>query len=343
VCSHIVDVDYQTVRLYKGNYSAFEESKIEERGRREGEIDKRQAEIEVHKKFIARFKAKASKARQANSRVKRMEKIVIEDLPQSSRRHPSFKFPIQRKSGREVLFLKGVSKCYGDNIVLSDVTLTIERGERVAIIGPNGIGKSTLLKICMDEVAPETGTSHWGHEAHAGYFAQDNAALFTGTDDLHTWLWDKFPGESIGFVRGKLAEVLFGKDEVDKRVTALSGGEKARMVFCMLGAKKPNVLVLDEPTNHLDIEGIKALTKGLKAFEGTLLFVSHNRRFVSQLATRVVEISTEGLVDWRGSYAEYVAHKHKDHLDADVVLADEAAVRRSSKRQKKREKSQQGR
>jgi len=335
VTTHIVDVDYQRVQLYKGNYTAFEHSKVEERQRREGEIDKRQKEIADHKQFIARFKAKATKARQANSRAKRLAKITLDELPQSSRRHPKFKFPQQRNSGRDVLACKGIEKAYGDNVVLTDVSVEVRRQERIAIIGPNGVGKSTLLKIWVDEVTADAGTVNWGHETHVGYFAQDNADLFTGSIDLHTWLWDKFPSESIGFVRGKLAEVLFSQDDVDKRVSALSGGERTRMVFCMLGAQRPNVLVLDEPTNHLDIEGISALASGLKAFEGTLLFVSHNRWFVEQLATRVLEISHEGVFDFRGTYNEYVTHKNADHLDSEAVLAAEAETRRKSKRAKK--------
>jgi len=241
-----------------------------------------------------------------------------------------------------VLTFKDVGKMYDDLVVLSDVTLGVERGERIAIIGPNGIGKSTLLKICMDEVTPDTGAAQWGYEAHVGYFAQDTAGLFSTDVDLQTWLWDQFPGENIGFVRGKLAEVLFSKDEADKRISALSGGEKARLVFCMLGARKPNVLVLDEPTNHLDLEGISALAKGLQSFDGTLLFVSHNRWFVEQLATRIVELSADGVFEYHGTYSEYVAHKKADHLDSAAVLEEEGRARRAKKRARKQQKRDQG-
>jgi len=338
VCTHIIDVDYQQVRLYKGNYTAFGKSKIEEHERREGEIDKRQKEIEDHKQFIARFKAKATKARQANSRAKRLAKITIDKLPQSSRRFPAFRFPQCRNSGRDVVKFKEVGKIYDDNIVLADVSLEVQRGERVAVIGPNGIGKSTLLKILMDKVSADCGTVEWGYETHPGYFAQDNTGLFAGDEDVQAWLWDRFPTETLGLIRGKLGAVLFSQDDVDKRVAALSGGEKARLVFCGLGIKRPNVLVLDEPTNHLDLEGIEALTKGLLAFEGTLIFVSHNRWFVEQLATRVVELSADGVFDCNGTYAEYVALKRADHLDSGEVLAVEAESRRKSKREKKRRK-----
>ena len=233
VCTHIIDVDYQCVTLYKGNYTAFERSKIAEQERQEHEIGKREKEIEEHKQFIARFKAKATKARQANSRVKRLAKITIESLPQSSRRYPKFNFRQVRNSGKEVLTITDITKQYGEKIVLNDVSLSVMRGERVAIIGPNGIGKSTLLKICMEHVTPDLGEAEWGHEVQVGYFAQEHSDAFSSDVDMQTWFWDKFPGESIGFVRGKLAEVLFSKDDVDTKVRALSGGEKRALdVWC---------------------------------------------------------------------------------------------------------------
>lgn len=336
ICTHIVDVDYQQVRMYTGNYEAFEQGKAEERARKENDIAKREQEIADHKAFIARFKAKASKARQANSRVKRLAKITIDELPRSSRRYPRFHFPQRRPSGRDVLAVKEVAKAYDDKIVLMDVGFEVRRGERIAIIGPNGIGKSTLLKILVGDVEADDGTVEWGHETHIQHFAQDSSPLFAGSEDLYTWLQDRFPTESIGFVRGKLAEVLFEKDEVDKRVSALSGGEKARMVFAAIGARQPNVLVLDEPTNHLDLEGIESLANGLLAFEGTLLLVSHNRWFVRKLATRILELSEDGVFDFRGTYDEYIRHKNADHLDAQAVL--EAEAQKRSQKRKKRKK-----
>ena len=336
VCTDIVDVDYQQIRAYKGNYTQFEQGKAEERDRKEADIAKREQEIADHKKFIERFKAKATKARQANSRAKQMAKITIDDLPRSSRRFPLFRFPQRRPSGRDVLAVKDVSKAYDDKIVLFDVGFEVRRGERIAIIGPNGIGKSTLLKVIMGELEPDEGRAEWGHECHVQYFAQDNAHLFEGKQDLHGWLWDRFPTETIGFVRGKLAEVLFEKDEVDKQVTALSGGERARMVFCAIGASQPNVLVLDEPTNHLDLEGIESLAKGLTTFEGTLLFVSHNRWFVRKLATRILELSEDGVFDFKGTYDEYVRYRQTDHLDAEAVLAMEAEERKKSRKKGKK-------
>ena len=336
VCTHILDVDYQRVIQYKGNYSAFDKAKDEERSRRELEIEKRKEEIEDHKEFINRFKAKATKARQANSRAKQMARIVIDELPESSRRYPLFRFPQARPSGREVLSVKGVWKSYGQQIVLADVTFDVRRGERVAIIGPNGIGKSTLLKVLMGAVAPDSGTTSWGYEVRPGYFAQDHKDILTKADDtLKAWLWAQVPAEGVGFVHAKLAEVLFSNEEVDKKISNLSGGEAARLVFATLGVAQPNVLVLDEPTNHLDLEGIDALARGLEAFEGTILFVSHDRWFVSRLATRVIDLTEDGITDHEGSYEEYLARQAKDRLDREAVLAAAREAKREQKAEPK--------
>ena len=333
VCTHIVDVDYETVTLYKGNYTSFTEQKQENRERKEAEIGKREKEIAHHQAFVDSFRAKATKARQAQSKMKMMEKIVIERLPQSSRRYPTFKFAQRRPSGRQVVEVENIAKSYGRKQVLSDVSLAVRRGDRLAVIGPNGIGKSTLLKIVMGELQPDQGKVEWGYETHPGYFAQDHHELLVGRDQtVEGWLWDVVPSETIGFVRGNLGLVLFsGDDEVHKRITALSGGEAARLMFCKLSVTKPNVLVLDEPTNHLDIEAIDALVDGLKAYDGTLIFVSHDRWFVSQLATRILEITPDGLRDFEGTYDEYLERLGDDHLDADAVLLKARREKRQAK------------
>jgi ATPase subunit of ABC transporter with duplicated ATPase domains len=331
VCTHIVDVDYETILLYPGNYAAFMAAKQGERDRKEAEIDKREKQIADHQAFVDRFRAKATKARQAQSKIKMIEKIVIDRLPQSSRRYPVFKFKQRRPSGRQVLEVEGIAKSYGAKRVLEDVSLRVERGDRMAIIGPNGIGKSTLLKIAMGQLAPDAGKVEWGYETHPGYFSQDHNELAgAGKQSVEAWLWEAVPGESIGFVRGNLGMVLFSGDEVKKTCQSLSGGEAARLVFCKLSVTKPNVLVLDEPTNHLDLEAIEALVEGLKTYDGTLVFVSHDRWFVSQLANRVLEISPKGIQDFRGTYEEYLERLGDDHLDADAVLR----MRRAQKKAK---------
>jgi len=329
VVTHVLDVDYETITLYRGDYSHFARAKVEERERKESEIEKREAEIAHHKEFVDRFRAKASKARQAKSKMKLIERVVIDKLPTSSRRYPTFRFSQRRPSGRQVLEMKGIRKAYGDQVVLDRVDLRVQRGERLAILGPNGIGKSTLLKIAMGVVEPDAGTCEWGYETWPGYFAQDHReSVESSEQSVEAWFWELVPGEPIGFVRGKLAEVLFQKDEVGKPLRALSGGEAARLVFAKLSVTKPNVLVLDEPTNHLDLEAIEALVEGLKAFDGTLIFVSHDRWFVSRLANRVLEITPAGIRDFQGSYEEYVERCGDDHLDAEVALARARQERR---------------
>jgi len=321
ICTHIVDVDYETIILYPGNYTAFMEAKVGNRDRKEAEIEKRESEIARHKEFVDRFKAKATKARQAQSKMKMMEKIVIERLPQSSRRYPTFKFKQVRPSGRQALEIEEISKSYGDNQVLKDVSLRVERGDRIAIIGPNGIGKSTLLKIAVGEVEPDAGRIEWGYETYPGYFSQDHNEVPKGSKQtVEAWLWEAVPGQPIGFVRGNLGMVLFSGDDVKKPLGGLSGGEAARLVFCKLSVTKPNVLILDEPTNHLDLEAIEALVEGLREYDGTLIFVSHDRWFVQQLANRILEISPKGIQDFRGTYEEYLERLGDDHLDADAVL-----------------------
>jgi ATPase subunit of ABC transporter with duplicated ATPase domains len=332
VATHIVDVDYEQVMLYPGNYDDFERSKVEHRERQETEIKKREKEIGEHKAFIDRFKAKATKARQANSRAKRMAKIVIDKLPESSRRYPRFKFKQLRPSGRNVVEVSGVGKAYGENTVLEDVSLRLERGDRMAILGPNGIGKSTLLKIIMGRETPDAGDVEWGHETRPGYFSQGHEDLDGGEGGtILSWLWDQASDRPVGFIRGKLAEVLFGRDDVEKKVRNLSGGESTRLVLANMSMLEPNVLVLDEPTNHLDFEGIESLAAGLQQFDGTLLFVSHNRWFVDQLATRIVEIRPDGIEDYRGGYREYLAHCGDDHLDAEAVYEKARTEKRRSK------------
>jgi len=323
VATHILDVDYQTVQLYHGNYSDFQVAKHEERGRREKDIAGREKEIAELQRFVDRFKAKASKARQAQSKAKVIERRAGEmiQLAPSSRRWPTFRFEPKRDSGKEVLKIEGVKKAYGDKAVLHGVDLTVERGDRLAIMGPNGIGKSTLLKIAMGRLEADAGEVTWGYETYPGYFAQDYKDQFENRGGTaESWIWEACPDKDRGYVRGRMGLVLFSGDDGLKRVDALSGGEAARLVFARIALDRPNVLVLDEPTNHLDLESIEALVEGLQSFDGTIIFVSHDRWFVGELATRIVEISPAGIRDYRGTYEEYVDWCGDDHLDAAQVV-----------------------
>ncbi|HUF76663.1 MAG TPA: ABC-F family ATP-binding cassette domain-containing protein [Longimicrobiales bacterium] len=323
VCTKILDVDYETVTLYHGNYTHFLQAKASDRERREKEIEQRSKEIAHHQDFVDRFRAKASKARQAQSKLKFIEKRAseLEELPQSSRRWPTFKFEQRRPSGRDVLEIEGVKKAFGDNQVLHGVDLLVRRGDRLAIMGPNGIGKSTLLKICMGELQPDAGKVEWGYETHHGYFAQDHRTQLGERDmTAEQWLWTFCPGKDRGFVRGQMGLVLFSGDDGAKKLSALSGGEAARLIFSRLALEQPNVLLLDEPTNHLDMESIEALVEGLERFDGTLILVSHDRWFVSRIATRIVEIMPGEVLDYEGTYEEYVHFSGDDHLDVDTVV-----------------------
>ncbi|MEM6702018.1 MAG: ABC-F family ATP-binding cassette domain-containing protein [Acidobacteriota bacterium] len=349
VSTWIADVDYETILLYKGNYSAFERQKQEERDRREHEINKQEKKKAEQQAFIDRFKAKASKARQAQSKVKLIERMEVIELPKSSRRWPRFNFQQVRPTGKLVVEAEGINKSYGEgdakNQVLHDVKLEIRRGDRVAIIGPNGIGKSTLLKVLVNAkdipwgTPPDEGDVDWGHETYPGYFAQDHKEQL-GTDGpgakrtIEEWLWDFCPGEPVGFVRGQLGAVLFTKEEVKKKLSSLSGGEASRLILARQVVEKPNVLILDEPTNHLDLEAIDSLVKALDKYEGTLIFVSHDRWFVNRLATRILEISENGINDFEGTYEEYLEKLGDDHLDSDVVLRKARADKKKAKEAK---------
>ena len=330
ICTHVLDVDYGTVELYTGGYSAFAVEKRATRERKEAGIARQQKIIAEKRAFIDRFGAKASKAKQAQSRLKQIEKIEVEELADSSRAAPLFQFPIERQSGKDVLELTGITKAYGEKRVLKGVTLTIRRGEKVAILGANGLGKSTLLKIAVNWLGADTGSAKWGYEARSGYFAQDHGDLLTDPKATPLGIMQQAcPTEPEFAVRGRLGRVLFSGGDVTKKIANLSGGEAARVVFARIMAEKANVLVLDEPTNHLDMESIEALTAGLKAYEGTLLFVSHDRAFVSALATRVVEVTEDGFRDRPGTYQDYLASSGDDHLDVETVVTKAKKQRRA--------------
>ena len=321
VSSHTLDVDYGTITLLKGGYSTAMVEKAAARARKETAVARAEDEIARKRAFVERFGAKNTKATQAQSRLKQIERIEVEELVASSRRAPALRFVPARPSGREVLELAGVSKSYGDNRVLANVSLTVRRGERVGIIGPNGLGKSTLLKIAVERLALDAGRIRWGHEARPGYFPQDHREVLTDGEATPLQILEAAcPGESPTFVRSQLGRVLFSGEETGKQVRLLSGGECARLIFALLSVAQPNVLILDEPTNHLDLEAIHALVEALKQYAGTLIFVSHDRWFVSELATRIIELTPAGPNDFPGTYAEYLTRCGDDHLDGDAVV-----------------------
>ena len=321
VASYIIDIDYEELRLYTGNYEQFLEAKTLAETQKRKEIENYERKTAELQAFVDRFRAKATKARQAQSRVKQLDKMEVPEVKRSSRISPDLSFEQFRPSGKTVLTVKDVSKKFGKTEVLKNVSFEIQRGEKVAIIGPNGIGKSTLLKIILAQLSADEGTFEWGYETHTSYFAQDHHEHLRGKISAYDWLYATAPHEPIGAIRGLLGRVLLSGDEALKQVTALSGGESARLLFARIMLEKRNILILDEPTNHMDLEGVAALGDALKAFEGTVLVVSHYRHFVSKVATHILELTPHGVRDFSGSYQEYLEKFGDDYLSRDQPLS----------------------
>ena len=314
ICDTIADLDYQELRLYTGNYDAFERAKALAVEQKEAEIERTEARIEEMQQFIDRFRAKATKARQASARKKQVEKMEPPEIKRSSRRTPGFQFRQGRPSGREPLRVDGLAKSFNGRRVLHDVSFTVERGDRVAVVGPNGVGKSTLLKLISGALEPDGGGVELGYEVNLGYLAQDVHESLRGTQTAYDWLRAASGSAEIATLRGTLGRVLFSGDDVLKRVGDLSGGESARLLLAALMLRAPNLMVLDEPTNHLDLEGRDALMRVLRDYPGTLIFVSHDRHFVARVGTRVLALTPGHVEDFAGSYEEYLEWHGDDYL-----------------------------
>lgn len=294
VATDILDIDYGEIRHYSGNYSYFLKHKKEVVEKILHERDHIEKKVEAMRAFIERFRAKPSKARQCASREKMIEKIEWPELKSTSRIAPKFSFQQKRKSGRSVLKVKGICKAYGQKIVLFDVSFDVERGEKIALIGANGMGKSTLLKVLVQDVSYEDGSFEWGHEVVHSYFAQEHSELQKSKETLFDWLRGHVSAHEQE-VKNMLGRMLFSSDEMKKTLDVLSGGELTRLVFGKIMLEQRNMLILDEPTNHLDLEAREALSHSLKAYDGTVLIVSHDRSFISSFAGRVLTITEEGV------------------------------------------------
>jgi ATPase subunit of ABC transporter with duplicated ATPase domains len=315
VCTHIADIDYGKIQIYPGNYHDALKQKqeiVELQEKTNRRLEKKKSDLEA---FVDRFRAKATKARQAQSRVKMLEKLDVPVHMTSSRRNPAIHFEQCRQAGSTVLEVKGLSKSYGDNKVLSNVTFEVSRGEKIAILGPNGIGKSTLIKILCDSLSHDSGEVHWGYETHYQYFPQDSREILGEKDvTAYDWLQSQDPSAPISKIRGLLGCMLFSGDDALKKISILSGGECSRLVIGRLMLLEHNILLLDEPTNHLDIEGVEELINALDSYEGTVLFVSHNREMVSRVAQRILEITPDYIRQFPGGYDEFIATVGNDWL-----------------------------
>ena len=307
VCSHMADIDYGAINLFPGNYDDFMIASTTIQEKMQSDNAKKEAKIKELKHFVSRFSANASKSKQATSRMKQLDKITLDDIKPSSRVSPYIIFQQENKLHRNVIEVNNLDKGFDELKVLKGINFLFEVGERVAIIGQNGIGKTTLLRTLVGEIEPDNGKIKWSENANVGYYAQDNGDYFEQDMSVLDWM-SQFKNEKddLQAMRSVLGKMLFGKEDIKKSVKSLSGGEKGRMMFGKLMLQKPNVLIMDEPTNHLDMESIEALNLALDNYNGTLIFVSHDREFVSSLSTKVVDLREDGMHYYSGNYEDYL-------------------------------------
>ncbi|WP_392551426.1 ABC-F family ATPase [Orbus wheelerorum] len=313
VCTHMADMDYGELRIYPGNYDEYMSAATQARERLLSDNAKKKAQINELQSFVSRFSANASKSKQATSRAKQIDKIQLEEVKASSRQNPFIRFEQDKKLYRNALVVEKLTKGFDDNVLFKNLNMMVEVGEKVAILGTNGIGKSTLLKTLMGEYSADTGTVKWSENANIGYYAQDHEFEFDENLNVFDWMsqW-KQPSDDEQAVRGILGRLLFSQDDIKKKVKVLSGGEKGRMLFGKLMMQRPNIIVMDEPTNHLDMESIESLNMALEMYQGTLFFVSHDREFVSSLATRIIEMTPNKVIDHTGNYEDYLLSRGID-------------------------------
>ncbi len=307
VCTHMADLDYGKLQVFPGNYDDYMTAATQARERMYTDNAKKKVKMAELQAFVSRFSANASKARQATSRARQLEKIQLEDIKPSSRVSPYIRFEQDKPLRRIAVEATGISKGYDEGPLFENLDLAIEAGSRVAILGPNGIGKTTLVRTLLQEIDADGGEIKWSENARTGVFAQDNAPEFATDMTLFDWITQWQPkGADEQLLRGTLGRMLFSRDDSEKSVKVVSGGEQRRLMFGKIILQKPNVIVMDEPTNHLDMESIEALNLALEHYAGTLIFISHDRDFVSSLATRVIDMTPNGIVDFRGTYDEYL-------------------------------------
>lgn len=297
VCTHIADIDYGNIQLYPGNFTFWLESSqlvLRQRIQTNKKVEKKREEL---KSFIARFSANASKARQATSRKKTLEKLTLEDIKPSSRKSPYINFEQAREAGNNILKVDHLSKSLDGQVLFKNFTITVTKGDKIAFVGPNNIAKTVLFQILAGEIKPDGGNFKWGASITQAYYPKDNSKYFDIDCNLIDWLRQYSDNTEEVFVRGYLGRMLFSGDESFKQVRVLSGGERVRCMLSRMMLVQPNVLIMDHPTNHLDLESIEALNKGLERFGGTILFTSHDHQLIQTVANRIIEITPKGFID----------------------------------------------
>lgn len=323
VCTHIADIDFGKIQLYVGNYDFwYESSQLALKLTRDAN-KKKEEKIKELQAFIQRFSANASKSKQATSRKKQLDKITLEDIRPSNRKYPFLHFKAEREAGKQLLTVDGLTKSLEGEKVLDNINFVVNKGDKIALVGPNGLAKTTLYQVLMGELEADAGEYSWGVTTSQAYFPKDNSEYFDGVDmNLVEWLRQYSNDQDETFLRGFLGRMLFAGEEALKKASVLSGGEKVRCMLAKMMLNGANVLIFDEPTNHLDLESITALNNGLIDFDGTILFTSHDHQFVQTIANRIIEITPGGIIDRSMSYDEYLENEEVQNLRKQWYPAD---------------------
>ncbi|KJB85997.1 ABC transporter ATP-binding protein [Paenibacillus sp. E194] len=320
VCTHIADIDFGKIQLYSGNYDFWYQSSQLAQTMMRDQNKKKEEKIKELQAFIQRFSANASKSKQATSRKKMLDKITLDDIRPSNRKYPFINFKPEREAGKQLLMIEGLTKSVEGEKVFENLHLVVNKGDKIALVGPNGLAKTTLMQVLMGEIEPDAGTFSWGVTTTQAYFPKDNSAYFDGVEDtLVDWLRQYSKDQDETFLRGFLGRMLFSGEEALKKASVLSGGEKVRCMLSKMMMSGANVLLLDEPTNHLDLESITALNNGLTDFDGTMLFTSHDHQFIETIANRIIEITPNGIIDRVCTYDEYLENEEVQELRKKVV------------------------
>ncbi|MBA9084809.1 ATPase subunit of ABC transporter with duplicated ATPase domains [Fontibacillus solani] len=315
VCTHIADIDFGKIQMYVGNYDFWYESSQLALTLQRDANKKKEEKIKELQAFIQRFSANASKSKQATSRKKQLDKITLEDIRPSNRKYPFLHFKAEREAGKQLLTIDSLNKTVEGDKVLDNVSFVVNKGDKIAFVGPNSLPKSTLFQVVMGELEPDAGEYSWGVTTSQAYFPKDNSAYFDGIEiNLVDWLRQYSNDQDETFLRGFLGRMLFSGEEALKKASVLSGGEKVRCMLAKMMLNGANVLLFDEPTNHLDLESITALNNGLIDFDGTIMFTSHDHQFIQTIANRIIEITPNGIIDRVMSYDEYLESEEVQNL-----------------------------